>query len=124
VNQRLVAGLEDLVVERGGDALARGRLGRWRYVSMMGPAEQRCAPTVVLPGMGNLAQLGDALELGVEVEYVLAVEALAGLDEVKVVFLELAELDDMVFGALELRRISMAAPFASSACDAQSYAPA
>jgi hypothetical protein len=89
-----------------------------------GAAGQRHAPTVIFPAVGNLAQLGDAVELGVKVEDVLAVEALAGLDEVKVVFLELPELDDMVFGALELRRISKAALFASSARDAQSYAPA
>jgi hypothetical protein len=58
--------------------------------------------------LGNLAQLGYAVKLSVEVQYILAIEALAGLDEVQVVFLELPEFDHMVFGALELGCISSA----------------
>jgi hypothetical protein len=53
-------------------------------------------PTVILPLLRNLAQLRQAVELGVEVQYILAVEALAGLDELEVCLLELPEFHDMV----------------------------
>jgi len=56
------------------------------------------AHTVVLPLLGDLPQLGDAVKLRVEVQDILAVEALAALDELEVVLGELADLDDMVFG--------------------------
>lgn len=51
---------------------------------------------MVLPLLGNVVQLWDAVDVGIEVQDVLAVVALAGLDEVEVVFLEFANLDDMV----------------------------
>jgi hypothetical protein len=40
--------------------------------------------------------------LSVEVQYVLAVEALASLDELEIGLLKLSDLDNMVLGALEL----------------------
>jgi hypothetical protein len=43
------------------------------------------ALTIVLPLLGNLAQLGYGVKLGIKVENVLAVEALTALDEVHVV---------------------------------------
>jgi hypothetical protein len=54
-------------------------------------------PTVILPLLSDLAQLRQAIELGVEVEYILAVEALAGLNELEVCLLEFPNLYDMVF---------------------------
>ena len=66
------------------------------------------ARTIVFPLMSKLAQLGNAVKLGVEIQYVLAVEALARLDKVQVGLLELAHLHDMVFGALELGLLSAA----------------
>jgi hypothetical protein len=60
------------------------------------------APTIILPLLGDLAQLGYAAELDIEVQYILAVEALARLDEVEVVLVELPDLHDMVLGPLEL----------------------
>lgn len=98
MDQGLVAGLEDVVAEGGGDARARRRLGCWCRVSSSralraGVARRR---TMVLPLLGNVVQLWDAVDVGIEVQDVLAVVALAGLDEVEVVFLEFANLDDMV----------------------------
>ena len=106
VDQGLVAGLEDVVPEGGGDARARRRLGCWSRVSSRrgGVVRRR---TMVLPLLGNAVQLWDAVDVGIEVQDVLAVVALAGLDEVEVVFLEFADLDDMVLGALELCRVSV-----------------
>ena len=60
--------------------------------------------TIILPFLGDFAQLWDAVELSVEVQYILAVEALAGLNELEVCLLKLSELDNMVLGALELPR--------------------
>ena len=57
--------------------------------------------TVVLPLAGNVAQLGNGVKVGVEVQDVLAVEALAGLDKVQVALLELAHLDDIVRDAAQ-----------------------
>jgi hypothetical protein len=54
--------------------------------------------------LGNFAQLGYAVKLSVEIQYVLAVEALARLDELEVCLLELSDFHDMVLGALELSR--------------------
>lgn len=87
------------------------------------PGDSEDAPTIILPLVGNLAQLRYAIELSIEVQYVLAVEALAGLDEVEVTLHKLPRLHNMVLGALELPCISTA-PHAPSICDAQSYAPA
>lgn len=58
--------------------------------------------TVILPLQSNFAQFWYSVELGVKVQYILAVEALASLDEVEVSFLKLPDLHNMVFGALEL----------------------
>ena len=56
--------------------------------------------------------------MGVQVQNVLAVVALAGLDEVEVVLLELAHLHHMVLGALELCCVSLTArPFLKSVGD-------
>jgi hypothetical protein len=91
--------------ERAGSASVAGaRAGTsWKLESVRWYAVSRgYAPTVVLPLLSDLAQLGDAVELGVKIQYILAVEALAGLDEVQVVLLELPQLHDMVLGALEL----------------------
>jgi hypothetical protein len=60
------------------------------------------APTIILPFLGDFAQLGYTVELDIEVQYILAVEALARLDEVEVVLLELPDFHDMVLGPLEL----------------------
>jgi hypothetical protein len=101
VNQRLVARLENLVVQQRRDALARRCLGSCYLVS-----------------------IGYAVKLSVEVQYILAVEALAGLDEVEIILLEFSKFHDTVLGALELPCISIALPVAFSVYDAQSYAPA
>jgi hypothetical protein len=61
-----------------------------------GTAGGEGTPTVILPLLRNPAQLREAVELGVEVQYVLAVEALAGLDELEVRLLELPQFDDTV----------------------------
>jgi hypothetical protein len=63
--------------------------------------------TVILPFLGDLAQFRYAVELSIKVQYVLAVEALAGFYEVEIVFLVFPEFDDMVLGALELQCISV-----------------
>lgn len=73
--------------------------------------------------MGNLAQLWDAIDVGIQVQNVLAVVALAGLDEVEVVFLELPNFHDMILGALELCGVSLL-PEHVVHQDALSYAPA
>ena len=44
--------------------------------------------------------------MGVEVQNMLAVVALAGLDELQIVLLELPDLDDMILGFLELYGVS------------------
>jgi hypothetical protein len=62
--------------------------------------------TIILPLVSDLAQLGNAVKVGVEVQNVLAVVALAGFDELKVVLLELPDLHDMILGLLELCRVS------------------
>jgi hypothetical protein len=51
--------------------------------------------------LGDFAQFWNAVELSVKVQYVLAVEALAGFDELEIRLLELSDLDNMVLGALE-----------------------
>ena len=62
-----------------------------------------CAPTIVTPLLRQLAQLRDAVRESVQVQDMLAVEALTGLDELKVVLPEFSDLHDMVAGvALEL----------------------
>lgn len=60
--------------------------------------------TIILPFLGDFAQFWNAVELSVKVQYVLAVEALAGFDELEIRLLELSDLDNMVLGALELAR--------------------
>jgi hypothetical protein len=82
------------------------------------------ALTVILPLLGNLAQLRYGVELGIKVEDVLAVEALAAFDEVHVVPVELSQFHDMFLGALELPCISTAPLCAFLSRDTQSYAPA
>lgn len=57
---------------------------------------------VILPLLRDLAQFGYAIELSVKIQYILAVEALAGLDEVEIVLLKLPYLNHVVLGALEL----------------------
>jgi hypothetical protein len=42
--------------------------------------------------------------LSIEVQYILAVKALAGLDELEISLLKLSGLDNMVLGALKLPR--------------------
>jgi hypothetical protein len=42
--------------------------------------------------------------LSIEVQYILAVKALASLDELEISLLKLSDLDNMVLGALELPR--------------------
>jgi hypothetical protein len=101
LDERLVAGDEDLSVEGCGDAVTRSRLGSWASVSERGAGGVRVL-TVILPFLGNFAQLGYAVKLSVEVQYILAVEALARLDELEVCLLELSDFHDMVLGALEL----------------------
>lgn len=66
--------------------------------------------TIVLPFLCNSAQLGYTIKLSIEVQYVLAIEALAGLYEVQVRLLELSEFHDVVLGALELPAVSIAWP--------------
>lgn len=71
-------------------------------ISMCDTDLSRQARTVILPLLSNLAQFGYPIELSIEIQNVLAVEALARLDEVQVCLLEFADFDDMVLGALEL----------------------
>lgn len=68
------------------------------------------AITIVLPLLGDLAQLWNGVKLGIKVEDILAVEALAALDEVHVVPGELSQFHDMFLGALELPCISTDCP--------------
>lgn len=56
--------------------------------------------------MSDLTQLGYAVEVGVEVQNMLAVVALAGLNELQIVLLELPDLDDMILGLLKLYEVS------------------
>jgi hypothetical protein len=62
--------------------------------------------TVIFPLMSDLTQLGYAVEVGVEVQDMLAVVALAGLNELQIVLLELPDLDDMILGLLKLYEVS------------------
>ena len=74
--------------------------------------------TIILPFLGDFAQFWNAVELSVKVQYVLAVEALAGFDELEIRLLELSDLDNMVLGALELCCVSLTArPFLKSVGD-------
>ena len=69
VDQGLVAGLEDIVSERSGYARARGRLGSCGRVStgVVGTVGTEGSRTIILPLLGNLAQLGNAVEVGIQV---------------------------------------------------------
>jgi hypothetical protein len=60
--------------------------------------------TIILPFLGDFAQFWDTVELSIEVQYILAVKALASLDELEISLLKLSDLDNMVLGALELPR--------------------
>ena len=94
LNEGLVAGLQDLALQRSGNALTVGGSG-----------------SVILPRASNLAQLGNALKLGVQVQYVLAIEALAGFDELQIVLLQLSDLDDALFRMLlQLSPVSPPSP--------------
>jgi hypothetical protein len=57
--------------------------------------------------VSNFSQLRYAVEVCVEIQDVLAVVALAGLDELKVVLLELPNLHDVVLGLPELYYVSL-----------------
>jgi hypothetical protein len=57
--------------------------------------------TVVLPLAGNGAQLRNGVKVGVEVQNVLAIEALAGLYELQVDLLELAQFDHILRDAAQ-----------------------
>lgn len=119
LDERLVARDEDLRFQVRGDALARGGLGGCSLISKVAWRTPGVL-TIILPFLGDFAQLWDAVELSVEVQYVLAVEALAGLDKLQIGLLELADLDNMVLGSLELPGVSDAsAPFSRG--DAPAY---
>lgn len=109
LDKRLVAREEDLRLQGCGNALAQGRLGGC-FMVRLGVAGGAREPTVILPFPCNLAQLGNTVELGIQVQYVLAVEALAGLDELEIGLLELSNLHDAVLGALELSLCQRRAP--------------
>ena len=101
LDECLVAREEDLRLPIRRNGSARRRFGGCITVKL-GVAGGEREPTVILPFLGNLAQLGNAMELGIKIQNVLAVEALAGLDELEIGFLKLSDLHDMVLGALEL----------------------
>lgn len=122
LDERLVARDEDLRFQVRGDALARGGLGGCSLISKVAWRTPGVL-TIILPFLGDFAQLWDAVELSVEVQYVLAVEALAGLDKLQIGLLELADLDNMVLGSLELPGVSDASR-AFSCGDAPAYVPA
>lgn len=56
--------------------------------------------TVILPFVGDLPQFRNALELGIKIQYILTVEALARLDKLQVILLELAKFDNAFLSML------------------------